>query len=171
MAPKITHKNNTMSTETKKTKTAHILRDLAEKNGGEITPEIVLQEAKRKNSPLHPFFCWDNTKAAEEYRLIQAASLIRRIKITIPSSDETSIKVRAFINVCPQAEAEETPEEQARGVYVSFQHATTVESYREQMIANCKRDVEAFRRKYSALQEAGRIIKAMDHFEAEFSID
>lgn len=171
MAPKINTKTHHMSTETKKPKTANILRDIAEKNNGQITPEIVLEEAKPKSSPLHGLFCWDDTKAAEEYRLIQAASLIRRIKVSIPTGDETTIKVRAFINVCPQHEDEETLEEQARGVYVSFQNATAVESYRDQMIANCKRDVEAFRRKYSILQEAARIIQAMDHFEAEFSTD
>lgn len=161
----------TTATDTNKPKAAEVIRTLAEKNGGEITPEIVLDEAKRKSSPLHGYFCWDNNKAAQEYRLIQAASLIRRIKVTYQTGEETSVRVRAYINVNPTKREEETPEEQARGVYVPYEKAISVESYTDQMMAGCRRDVEAFRRKYSALQQAARIIKAMDHFEAEFSID
>jgi hypothetical protein len=104
---------------------------LAEKHGGTITPEIILAEAKRKRSPLHGFFCWDDTEAAAEYRRIQAQQLIRRIKVTITGGDERHIRVRAFVNVIePQPEGEEPEEEidghgincRPRGIYGRLPH-------------------------------------------------
>jgi predicted RNA-binding protein YlxR (DUF448 family) len=168
-----TNKNMTTTIEPKKKKqTEEAMRAIAERNNGEITPEIVLAEAKRKSSPLHGFFCWDNTKAAEEYRKIQAAGLIRRIKVTINTGEESSIRIRAFVNVTPELnEDPDQPEKAGRGIYVSIETACTVDSYKSQMIQQAKRDVEAFRRKYAALAEVSRIITAMEHFEAEFSID
>lgn len=151
---------------------------LAERHGGTITPEIILAEAKKKRSPLHGFFCWDDTEAAEEYRRIQASQLIRRIKVTITGGDEKHIRVRAFVNVVePAAEVEETEDIDGhglncrpRGIYVTVEQACRVEDYREQMIAQCKRDVESFRAKYSALSEANRIISAMENFTSQYSM-
>ena len=153
---------------------------LAERHGGTITPEIILSEAKRKRSPLHGFFCWDDTEAAREYRRIQAAQLIRRIKVTITGGDEKHIRVRAFVNVvepAPADDAEDTDDLDGhgvncrpRGIYVTVQHACQVEDYRTQMIQQAKRDVEAFRAKYSALNEVGRIIAEMDSFAAEYTM-
>jgi hypothetical protein len=151
---------------------------LAEKHGGTITPEIILDEAKKKRSPLHGFFCWDDTAAAAEYRRIQASQLIRRIKVTITGGGEKHVRIRAFVNVVePKPEGEE-PEEidghgincRPRGIYVTMEQAFKVNDYKDQMIRQCKRDVEAFRAKYSALTEAGRIIEAMGEFEAAFSM-
>jgi len=152
---------------------------LAEKHGGTITPEIILAEAKRKRSPLHGFFCWDDTEAAAEYRRIQAQQLIRRIKVTITGGDERHIRVRAFVNVIePQPECEEPEEEidghgincRPRGIYVTVEQACKVEDYRTQMIQQAKRDVESFRAKYSALNEVGRILDEMANFAARYTM-
>jgi hypothetical protein len=153
-----------METETKQ-KTADIIREIAESNGGEITPEIVLDAARPKDSPLHNHFCWSNSKAAEQYRLIQASCLIRRIKVTIEARDETTVRIREF--ACVHSDGDDTGEGEqkpSRGIYVNVKTAMGVESYRDQIMADCKRDVETFRRKYAALREAEKIIEAMENF-------
>ena len=61
-----------MTTEAKM-KATEAVREIAERNNGIITPDLILEEARPKKSPLHRFFCWDNSKAADEYRRIQAA--------------------------------------------------------------------------------------------------
>jgi len=152
---------------------------LAEKNGGTITPEVILDEARKKSSPLHCFFCWDNTAAAEEYRKIQAAALIRRIKVTIHTDHDTKLRVRAFVNVIePTSDHNDTSDidEQGincrqRGIYVTMESACRFDDYRNQMIQQCKRDVESFRQKYSALNEAANIINAMGEFELSFAME
>lgn len=155
-----------MKTIQPKTTPSQVILDLAKQHDGEITPEIVLNEAKSPESPLHKQFCWDDSKAAEMFRLAQAAALIRRVKITY-TTDNKEIRVRAFVNVRPQINEDEEPEEQAKGVYVTLAKASSIESYREQMIKACRRDVEAFRTKYSAITEVSSIISSMNQIFPE----
>lgn len=56
------------------------LEKLAAANGGNLTAEFVVQAARSKKSPLHSFFTWDDTLAAEEYRKEQARRLIQAFK-------------------------------------------------------------------------------------------
>lgn len=67
---------------------------LADLHEGRITPEIVLNAAKSKDSPLHDHFEWDDKKASHQWRIAQARSLIRRVKI------EVSIESVVVRNVC-----------------------------------------------------------------------
>lgn len=137
---------------------ADAIRNLAKKHGS-ITAEIVLAEAKKKSSPLHDHFQWDDTAAANQYRLIQAAALIRRIKVEYTVSENNTVRVRAFHNV---TDAPDQGEEQEKGFFVPLETALSVESYRDQLLAQCKRDMQAFKAKYSALAEVSHIINAMD---------
>ena len=56
---------------------------------GSITPEILVNEAKKRKSPLHPIFEWDDTKAAEGYRLQQARILLNNIRVTVVTDGES----------------------------------------------------------------------------------
>ena len=55
------------------------IKELSLKNKNKITSKIVIKDAKKKNSPLHNAFEWDNSNAAEKYRLHQAALLVGHI--------------------------------------------------------------------------------------------
>jgi hypothetical protein len=74
-------------------------------NGGHLRPEYVLRDASSPDSPLHPCFEWDDSKAAEKYRREQAASLIRSIRVLVVEHDEdegtTKTPVRAWVRVTP----------------------------------------------------------------------
>lgn len=132
-----------------------ILKQLADEYGS-ITPELVLEHAKPKDSPLHAFFQWDNTKAAEQYRLVQARQLIRRIKVEYITEETKTVTVRAYHCVMPETDDEQT----GRGVYVPVEAAMS--DYRSQLLDQCKRDMDAFKRKYAALKEVSKVIDAMD---------
>jgi len=64
---------------------------------GHLTPDLVLDAATKKTSPLHSMFLWDDTAAANEHRKWQARKLIRSVKIERPDGDLTprylSIKI------------------------------------------------------------------------------
>jgi hypothetical protein len=156
---------NKMTETTIKPTAAEEIRRIAEKHGGRLTPKLVVTAAKRKSSPLHSLFDWDDTEAAKKWRLEQASCLIRRIKVTYHKSDDVSVRVRAFVNVDDDAKGrDEDTKKPAAGIYVPFETALAVESYREQLMQQCKRDVETFRRKYAALSEVAAIIDAMNEF-------
>ena len=134
-----------------------VLEDLASKHG-KLTPELVLNAAKAKSSPIHGLFCWDDSQAAIKYRLVQASELIRRVKVTIVSNGEP-IRVRAYVNV---RDGEESLSEQ--GVYVSISDSIANPSYRDQLLKAARRDAIAFREKYSALAELAGVVAALDEF-------
>lgn len=48
---------------------------------GAVIPDYVIDESRDPNSPSHPCFEWDDTKAAEHHRRWQARTLIRSIVV------------------------------------------------------------------------------------------
>ncbi len=48
---------------------------------GELTPRLVVDEARDETHPLHPRFEWDDEIAGEQFRQVQAAQLIRSVRI------------------------------------------------------------------------------------------
>lgn len=59
------------------------LVELSAENGGVLTPEAVVKDAKKKDSPLHDQFEWDVKKAAYQYWLDQARTLIRSVRVSV----------------------------------------------------------------------------------------
>jgi len=68
---------------------------------GHLTPRDVVADAKRKDSPLHSYFEWDNAKAATKYRLVQARRLITRFQM--PIIEESRILAAPFAVRDPSA--------------------------------------------------------------------
>jgi hypothetical protein len=56
---------------------------------GKLTPELIVDTAREKESTLHPLFDWDNSIAAEKWRLQQARTVLNNIEITVISNGET----------------------------------------------------------------------------------
>ena len=64
---------------------------------GELTPELVVEEARPKTHPLHALvFDKPVKEAAEAYYRDRAHELIRRVKITYRTLDDEPRKARAF---------------------------------------------------------------------------
>ena len=151
------------TTETKKKRVGELLLELAERNGGELTPEKVLETARDKNSGLHHLFEWDNEKASEQYRIWQASALIRRIRVTVAAQDEKVYRIRVFQNICPERENDIDVDNDKpgppKGVYITMKDALTDHS--DQVLAAAKRDARAFQQKYAALAAVAPIIESI----------
>ena len=74
-----------------------ILNKIEEENG-KIVPKALVDESKDTSSPTHRFFEWNNTKAAEKFRLHQAKNIINHVEIEIVSAEVPggTIRLRAF---------------------------------------------------------------------------
>lgn len=72
------------------------LEQIRTRDGGKLKPERVVADARPKKSPLHDAFEWDDSQAAERYRLDQASYLIRSITVIIEKSPNTK-PTRAFV--------------------------------------------------------------------------
>jgi hypothetical protein len=58
-----------------------------ERDNGRLAPADVVEAARDPESPLHSHFNWDDSDAAEKYRLMQARTLIRTVKLEITVRD------------------------------------------------------------------------------------
>lgn len=83
----------------------HIMR-----RKGRLTPQVVVEDAKPKGSPLHDYFEWNNDLAAEQYRTMQAKEIIASVYIVQPSAVASEpVVARAFVSVDHNADAHYEP--------------------------------------------------------------
>lgn len=82
------------------TTTATALRNIYIKHQ-KITPQVVVDESRPEEAPLHSRFEWDDSVAGEAYRRQQAAQMIRSVDVEFApaqtSTDAKPIKVRQYV--------------------------------------------------------------------------
>lgn len=106
-----------------------------------LTPKTVLDANRDINAPLHNEFEWDDTVAAENYRLGQAGHLIRCLCVAAVAEDDAQTAVRAFFT------AEKT------AGYESVATIMQCPDKRESLLKKAEQELDAYLRKYSALSE------------------
>ena len=126
---------------------------IAEEHGGILQPESVVDEARDKKSPLHSRFTWDDTEAAEQYRLWQARQLIRVVVHMIPGKNG-NVSSRVFVSL-------KTDRAEDGGGYRTMAVVLSDSEMREQLLAEAIAEMEYFREKYSRLKELAGVFKAM----------
>lgn len=137
---------------------------------GNLTPELVLRDARNIRSVLHEHFEWDDTVAAERYRLDQAGHLIRSVQveymeaeqaqerqISLVASSEPSARVtRAFVAVVRDG---------GRG-YESTERAMADPELRRQVLERAHGELNAIARKYKEVSELADVFAALDRVGA-----
>jgi hypothetical protein len=114
------------------------------KRHGRLTPQIVLDEATPEDAPLHARFEWDDQKAGHGYRLDQARSLIRTVKLRV-IADEV-YDVRKYVSIPAKAD-----DPLAARSYVAADEMTPSE--REFALRQMKIDWRILRRRWSRYDE------------------
>lgn len=74
---------------TQKQVIADRLEHIASLHGGRITPDLVIKDAKSKDSPLHSLFEWDKSKAAHQHWLDTARSIIASVEVRVTTEHIT----------------------------------------------------------------------------------
>jgi hypothetical protein len=119
--------------------------------------EIVLNAARSSRSKLHKFFEWDDTIAANNWRLRQANKLIGSCKIVvIDKKTKVERSVRCFVSIAEDSSA------QGGGTKRSFEPIEDVMNdpqTREQYLNGFIVRMEQLQAEYSFLKEAGPIFK------------
>lgn len=74
------------------------IEDIKKKRGG-ITSQLLVIEATMEDSPLHDCFEWDETKAANKYRVEQGRLLLKNLIVAvIEDEEEKPVYVRCFVS-------------------------------------------------------------------------
>lgn len=116
----------------------HELAKLEEKHG-RLDPTTVVEFAKNPETALHARFTWDDTRAAEQWRLHQARNVIRA-RVTILETESGPVSVRAY----PKVSGEQG--------YQTIERVMSRPDLMKQYLEDMKRDYLAFRRKYRDLE-------------------
>lgn len=152
---------------------------IRENAGGTVSPPAVVDAARPAESPLHAYFEWSDGAAAEKYRRVQASHLLRSIVVVQAEDLDIKAPVRAFVSI-QQAKADVDDEEgiDNAGSYTSIASAVRVVKYREQLMKDAIRDLDAYRLRYTllsdvskwgtALEEARRwLVRALEESQKE----
>ena len=131
-------------------KIAKELERICKDAGGVLRPVDVVAEAKKKVSPLHKCFEWNDGKAAQEYRLWQARELIRVSVCVLPGSDET---FRVYASLKGDRK---TP----GGGYRTLADVLRMPDLRRQLLAEALEELHVFEEKYRRLTELAPIFTA-----------
>lgn len=136
------------------------LEMLKKRAKGELTPQDVLDDAKGHNSPLHSFFEWDDTAAAQQHRLNQARGLIRSVVAIYTSATEPAKRMAAYVHI---AEGETSH-------YRSTDHAMAQKATRDQVLQRAWREFVSWRNRYKDLEEFSKLIAVSEEIETTLSI-
>ena len=111
---------------------------------GVLTCEAVVDAARAKSSPLHDYFTWDDSRAAERYRLIEAGRLIATVKIEYtPKKAAQVVYTPAFIPTGTNDEGKRQ--------YYPVEEVTKNEFLQQKAIADARSEMEGTRARYSHL--------------------
>lgn len=139
-----------------------LFKKIAKMNKG-LTPALVVEHAKPKNSLLHGYFTWDDKLAGHNWRLTQARYLIRQLVVVKVVDGDRPEPVRAFLSV--KKEVDEGAKKQF--AYFTVTDAIRNKSYRQQILDDALREIRAWRMKYSRFQELANIFDAIDAIDSE----
>ena len=117
------------------------LEALADKAGGDLKPDAVVEAARSEKHPLHVHFEWDDKLAAEAHRLDQARNIIRIVRVE--DEDASGGNVRAFVSVSEKSG-------------VAYKPIATVRKSHDLQLALLKaaeRDLDAFKTRYRELKD------------------
>ena len=135
------------------------LIEIADGNDGYLSPHAVVQAASNPESVLHDEFEWNNDAAGERFRLLQAAALIRRVRVTVVRKqlENKSVKIETV------REYQSRPS--ARNPEQGYEHVQEImqdSEKRAEMLRHCLTELAAIRRRYQQLTELAEVWSAID---------
>lgn len=123
-------------------KQAQALGETLEKIGHSAKPEQLVDAARPKSSPIHSLFEWDDTAAAERYRLWQARNHINHLEVIV-ITNEGDRSTKAFHSVVVQSG--DTRERS----YYSVEAVVEDEELNAQVIRKALAELNYWRSKYA----------------------
>ncbi len=123
--------------------------------GDEVTPQQIVSRAKDPDTELHKCFEWDNNKAADSYRLFQARKVLGNIIVLTmdtkkPKADPIQFRVLM---------KNETG--QGSGYKQTLVMVKNEDEY-QKLLEQAKRELRAFKTKYSCLVELSEIFALIE---------
>jgi hypothetical protein len=120
---------------------------------GMLKPKAVVDAARPARNPLHSLFQWDDTKAAEEYRLWQAREIITYV-LTVVTAPGGNVEVQAYVSLRRDRGA-------PGGGYRDISAVMANKQMRHELLMEAERDFETWHNRYILLRELVPVFEAM----------
>ena len=130
-----------------------------EQRDGVLTKESFLEESRPVDSPTHKLFEWDDTVAAEKFRLEQSRMAIADIVVTIVKADEP-VKRHAFVNVVAG--------KHNKAEYSNIEVAMSDETKRQAVLQNAFAELKTFEQKYADYKELAGVFNEAHKAELRY---
>lgn len=119
---------------------------------GLLIPAKVVAYAENPKTALHSKFQWDDTEAAQRWRIWQARQVIR-IHVTI--EEHTEKEVRTYVSLYSDRGHE-------HGGYRALVSVMNEKEQREELLDQAMIEARAWRRKYKELSELAAVFEEID---------
>lgn len=136
-----------------------------EARDGSVTSQSFLEYSRPEDSATHSMFEWDDTIAAEKYRLRQAGAIINQLEVKLEFENSPAqgaeikvVPIKAFMNVSAKAPTE-------AGVFINAVTVQQEDEYRNTVLQNALSELRAFQRKYSNFSEFSKVFDAIKEIE------
>lgn len=119
---------------------------------GTLTPEAVLSWArKHEDSELHGMFTWDDSEAAEKWRLEEARKLVVSVECIFPN---LKARERVYVSIS-------TDRVHGQG-YRILSEVMTDEVRKATLLADALEELKSVRRRYTQLTELAAVWSSID---------
>jgi hypothetical protein len=125
---------------------AQVLGQVIEQLGDTATPKQLVDAARSKKSPIHSLFEWDDSAAAEQYRLFQARNHINHLHIVFTTRNEEGT-TKAFHSVVI------SDGESSERVYASMATVADNQELADQVIAKALAELHGWKVRYAQYQQ------------------
>lgn len=117
---------------------------------GELTPKLVVQEARPESHPLHNRFEWDDSVAGERWREQQAHELIRTVRVTYREASDAGPEktVRGFHAI----------KRESGYVYEPAEKVAANPVLTELVLMDMRREWQALQARYGHFQEFAEMV-------------
>lgn len=115
---------------------------------GKVTPQEVLEKARDENSELHKCFEWNDSVAAEKYRLQQAGQVLRMLVFTPKNEEQPPLRIFHIT--------------EEKNVYQPTKMFLKNEDEYQSLLKRAINELNAFKQKYHTLSELEEIFKMID---------
>lgn len=112
-----------------------------------LSAKALLDANRPEDAPLHNAFEWDDSVAAESWRVHQARHIINSLEVVIDGKEP----VRAYFNIV-------RTEPEYRHIDTILQRQDTTQA----LLLTAYRELLAFRKKYSKLEQLAQVFAAVD---------
>ena len=116
---------------------------------GCVSAKAVLDFARPKNSPIHKYFDWDDTRAAEKYRLIQARKVITCVVVEVQGEKVRKYQTSVYVDGYKSKQ------------FVEVKRAMSTPDIWEQILVQAMRDAKCFQNRYLKLKDLSLIHSAI----------